>query len=469
MLKQILSRIWAGKKASQKRVQARYDVAQSGDDNRAHWAQADALSPNAANLPQVLRTLRMRSRYEIANNTYASGMIETLVKHIVGSGPRLQMLTDSKVLNSDVENRFLEWSEAVGLSEKLTTMQRGELVSGEVFATLSSNPKLITPSQLDLNLLEPDQIATPHPYPRKIENLIDGIEFDKYGNPVNYLVLDQHPGEIFRVQPFKFRKIRAENMIHLFRPDRPGQRRGVPRLTPALPLFAQLRRYTLAVLLSAETAATVSGVIYTESPAADVADLKPLDQVPLERNTFLTMPVGWNVKQLKSEQPTTAYADFKRAILNEVARALELPYNIAAGDSSDYNYASGRLDSQSFMKTVVIAQRRLERIVLNRLFATWLQEMVLEIGLVPPGAGASNGLKHQWFWDGLQHVDPAKEAKAQAQRLASLTTTLSAEYAAQGKDWEDELKQVALEQTTMKELGLVVVETPEDVPSGEAK
>ena len=37
--------------------------------------------------------------------------------------------------------------------------------------------------------------------------------------------------------------------------DRPGQARGIPDITPALPLFAQLRRFTLAVLAAAETAA----------------------------------------------------------------------------------------------------------------------------------------------------------------------------------------------------------------------
>jgi capsid protein len=63
-------------------------------------------------------------------------------------------------------------------------------------------------------------------------------------------------------------------------------------------------------------------------------------------------------------------------------------------------------------------------------------------------------LPHQWFWDGHEHVDPAKEANAQATRLASSTTTLASEYAKQGKDWETELRQRAKEVALMKELGL---------------
>ncbi|NLF32563.1 MAG: hypothetical protein GX591_16940, partial [Planctomycetes bacterium] len=59
-----------------------------------------------------------------------------------------------------------------------------------------------------------------------------------------------------------------------------------------------------------------------------------------------------------------------------------------------------------------------------------------------------------------EHVDPAKEANAQATRLASNTTTLAAEYARQGKDWETELRQRAKEKKLMEELGLTAPQEP---------
>ncbi|MEP0848677.1 MAG: hypothetical protein HRF50_17870, partial [Phycisphaerae bacterium] len=68
-------------------------------------------------------------------------------------------------------------------------------------------------------------------------------------------------------------------------------------------------------------------------------------------------------------------------------------------------------------------------------------------------------LPHQWFWDGFEHVDPQKEAGAQATRLQSNTTTLAAEYAKAGLDWESELRQRARELALMRELGLTA-QTP---------
>jgi capsid protein len=90
--------------------------------------------------------------------------------------------------------------------------------------------------------------------------------------------------------------------------------------------------------------------------------------------------------------------------------------------------------------------------VLDKILAAWVYEAMLstEFGALR----TLSELPHQWFFDGSEHVDPAKEANAQATRLKSNTTTLAAEYARQGKDWESELQQRAKEQKLMIELGL---------------
>jgi len=61
---------------------------------------------------------------------------------------------------------------------------------------------------------------------------------------------------------------------------------------------------------------------------------------------------------------------------------------------------------------------------------------------------------HSWFWPGREHVDPAKEATAQEKRLKNQTTTMKAEYARQGLDWDEEMRQLGREQKLREELGL---------------
>jgi capsid protein len=72
---------------------------------------------------------------------------------------------------------------------------------------------------------------------------------------------------------------------------------------------------------------------------------------------------------------------------------------------------------------------------------------------------------HQWMWDGWQHVDPQKEANAQATRLQSNTTTLAEEYAQRGLDWEEQVEQRAREIAKLKELGITQTEAaPKPAP-----
>jgi lambda family phage portal protein len=445
-------------------VRARYDAAQTTHDNYRHWALADGLSADVAASPAVRRILRNRARYEVANNSYARGIVLTLANDCVGTGPRLQLLgirgEDSRL----VERAFAAWATAIDLAEKLRCMRVAQVEDGEAFALLVSNSRLGSPVTLDLRLVEAEQVSTPNVGWLQ-PNRIDGIVFDSVGNPVEYHVLKFHPGGPMGLMPLEYDRVPAKSVIHLFRPDRPDQRRGIPEITPAIPLFAQLRRYTLAVIAAAETAADYAGIVYTDAPAGGEADpVEPMDTIALEKRALLTMPGGWKMEQMRAEQPSTTYAEFKHEILNEIARCLNMPFNVAAGNSSGYNYASGRLDHQVYFKAVRVDQARIAAQILDRVFAVWLREALLIDGFLPERLRAA-GLdwSHQWFWDGNDHVDPAKEANAQATRLQNLTTTLADEFARKGQDWELQLRQRARELALMRELGLEL--KPSDGPA----
>ncbi len=438
-------------------VRGRYDAAATTEDNRRHWANADGLSANATNSPEVRRVLRNRARYEVANNSYARGIVSTLANDTIGTGPRLQMLTPDAAANRFVEREFVCWTHAVRFAEKLRTMRVARAEDGEAFGILTNNERLDTPVTLDVKLVEADQITTPE-MTYEQPNAIDGIVFDDFGNPAEYHVLRYHPGDSRMAFDWSVERLPSRAVVHYFRCDRPGQCRGIPDITPALPLFAQLRRFTLAVLAAAETAADFAGILYTDAPANGEAEsVEPMDTIELEKRALLTMPGGWKMSQLQAEQPATTYAEFKREILNEIARCLNMPYNVAACNSSSYNYASGRLDHQVYYKSLRVDQSQLALTVLDRIFSSWLDEAVLIEGYLPASLRTLDAdLSHQWMWDGNDHVDPQKEANAQATRLTNHTTTLAHEYARQGRDWEAELRQRAKELELMAELGLTV-------------
>ncbi|MCY2928175.1 MAG: phage portal protein [Planctomycetota bacterium] len=453
--------------SSASQVSAKFDSAQTTPDNMRHWANADFLSANAAARPEVRRILRNRARYEVANNSYARGIVLTLANDVIGTGPRLQMLLgdgENEGANAVIEREFTAWAKAIDLSGKLRTMRMARAQDGEAFAMLVTNTNPDCPVKLDIKLVEADQVTNPMMW-LPTPTFVDGIVLDENGNPKQYHVLDYHPGDFLHTVPLKYHVIPAGSMVHWFRADRPGQRRGIPEIMPALPLFAQLRRYTLAVLGAAETAADFAAVLFTDSPAnGEAQSLEPMDVVALEKRMATVLPDGWRLGQVEAQQPTTTYDMFKREILNEIARCLNMPYNIAACNSSGYNYSSGRLDHQTYYKSIRVEQSHIEAIVLDQILDAWMAEAMR----VYPELTGLTDWTHQWFWDGHEHVDPQKEASAQQQRLENNTTTLASEYARQGKDWETELRQRAKEVALMKELGLTVsqaVPTPTPTPA----
>jgi len=217
----------AGPSTGSGRLMSRYDAAVTTDNNRRHWANADALSADAAASPDVRRTLRNRACYEVANNSYARGIVLTLANDTVGTGPRLQILTGDDGVNRQVEVEFDLWAQEVCLAEKLRTMRMARAQDGEAFAIMSNNPVLDGPVKLDLRLIEADQVASPLRL-RSQKQEVDGIRLGSFGNPVAYRVLKHHPGGNAWSFRDDFVTVPAEAMIHAFRAERPGLHRGVP-------------------------------------------------------------------------------------------------------------------------------------------------------------------------------------------------------------------------------------------------
>jgi capsid protein len=304
--------------------------------------------------------------------------------------------------------------------------------------------------QLDLQLVEPEQVTDgvlTEFDPKKV----DGIDTDDLGNPVLYRVLREHPDDTYNFgqEPIA---IPASQVLHWFRRDRPGQLRGVPEITPALPLFAQLRRFTLATLTAAETAADFAAVIQG-GEHDDETQVEPMETIDIERGMYLTLPGGKTVGQLKAEHPTTTYREFKREILAEVGRCLQMTKAAALLDGSEYNYSSLRGDKQHTDRSTEIEQYQCELQVLWKIWEAWLDEAQRMPGYLPAELDGLE-LEAVWMWSQLGHVDRKKEADGASVELANNTTTLAAECAANGEDWEEQLMQRAVELARLRELGL---------------
>lgn len=482
-----LGRIWirvVGKKPTKPkgrlhhRPLAKYDSAQTANENRAHWAQADGLSANAAHSPDVRYTLRTRSRYECGNNGYAKSLVRGRANATIGVCPRLQLSFPETMRDPDfgvelqvdtpaekahvVERRWKEWADKIGLADKLRLLDKAETRDGEAFAVMVTNPVVGEDGgpQLDLRLYETDQCCTPDRDPND-PYAVDGIVFDIYGNPEWYHFLNRHPGDLTAYSLGRFStdysQIAARYVCHVFDPERIGETRGIPDVTPSLPLYNQLREFTLAALGSAKLQAMLSGVIESQlppDPSEEAPEIEDAQEIPFPRNALLTLPAGQTAKGFDATQPTQTYKEFKSEILTEAGRSINAPRNISTGSSAEYNFSSGKLDRIDYEQDLKIRRDRFRRIILDRVFRAWADEGIRIPGYFPDGLPPLSEWQQTWRWDGFASIDPAKDATAAKTRLESGVSSLERECAERGDDWEEVLEQQAREMKKRKALGL---------------
>lgn len=443
------------KRSGEKAVlSAAYDDAFQIPELADHFAGSNALSARAALSSRVRKGIREKIRHERNQNSYLAGMLQTSANYLIGTGPKLQMMMAGvngkadRAINRAVEQDWVKWCRRIRLADKLRTMVIAKKGDGEGFGVMSYNPLVgkDTGIPLDVIVAECDQIED-----LRFGSGIDiygsgGIVYDEYDNPTSYPVLRTHPGDnawIIR-DSMEPQFVPREFMIHMFRRDRPGQRRGVSEWLPAMPLFALYRRMTLATIGNIETAASLSAVLETDADTDDEANPTcPIGEedwflsFPIARRMMMTLPSGAKMNQFESATPNSQYDTFTRSLIREIARCTSMPYNIAAGDSSSYNYASGRLDHQSFFLSNRVELDEIENECVERIFDRWIRIRASHESGIAPEDIDTDLYKHQWVWDGLEHVDPLKEANASRVRLAAGITTRGREYFKAGIDIDD--------------------------------
>ena len=327
------------------------------------------------------------------------------------------------------------------------TAAYAKIGDGESFLVMISNPGPDSPVKLDVLNLEAIVCSRFGMLPG---DDVDGVLLDPFGNPRPIPL----PDGASRRAEYGFAEDDVEGdsgalRLPLVQKGPAEQHRGCRRLRPPFPSlpssggirwrrWRRRKRRRISPRFCIRIIRVGRGAGFGSAGRIDIT-----------KRMMTTLPGGWKMGQFQPEHPTTTYAEFKREILGEIARCLQMPVNIITGDSSQHNYASGRLDHQAYFKAVRMRQRACARSVVERIFREWWGEYTVHAKW-PKEAPA-----HFWFWDGTEHVDPQKEANAQAVRLASGTTNLAIEYARMGFDWETALEQRAKEIQKMRELGIL--------------
>lgn len=464
------------KRTARPLVKANYDAAQTGVMNMSYWANADGLSADEANSPEVRRVLRNRAEYELTNNSYLSAMVGTLGAAVIGSGPRLQFQDEDEDVNDQVERLYNDWYQGWGGPDKVLAAYNSSTGKGEAFLIERNSFNSRSPVMLDYWLVDPARCTSG--FNNNTLTNIDGVLIDDMGSVTGYTFSRRNPGDRFGIVTLlnanDLLEFPADQVLHFFKIVRPEQHRGIPEITSALPIGSKRRAWVQATLEAAKSAANISGVIHsTGGPYTDDLsdggetgedEFQEQESFTLENGQMVIMPKGWDMNQVKAEHPGTTFPEFKKELIAEEARSLGMPYNVAAGTSEGFNFASGRLDSMSFDKDVFIRQSQVNRRINDPMFTRWFRE-ARTIPLFLPEKVRIPGYvpRYGWFYDGKTTIDEQKKANADEKNLRNGVANHPSLYAAQGLDYRTEFKKIAAAKKLADELDITAEVFPEVV------
>lgn len=422
-------------------IAATYDAASDSVDFQNHWENADAYDADSANSFAVRSRLVQRSRYELSNNGYADGIASTWATDLIGSGPALRMQTGSEGFNQLIEREWSTWCKAIQFRRKLWCLAHADHSDGEGLAVIRFNRKVRHAVKIGLRLYETEHCQTPL-LSFGAENYIDGIKFDEDGDPVWYDILREHPGSSNRYSlDLTPEHVPARYVLHWFKLKRPGQHRGIPASTSTLNVGAAARRWREATLAAAETAADFAILLKTMFEPDELDAAEPFSTLEIQKRMMTALPNSVEPFQMKGEHPNATYEAFHRLLINEQARPKAMPYNKAACDSSSYNYASGRLDHQTYYAALDVDREDCNDLVLDPLFDVWFDFAVMVFGWLggDPAAVSDAARAHLWDWPKHRVADVQSEARANDTQLKNGSKSLAGVYTESGQDYEDEV------------------------------
>jgi lambda family phage portal protein len=435
----------------------------------------------------------------IANNPHAASIVDSTALSTVG-GPgllpqckpafkRLGITEEQAAEVADqAEWAFWQWSreaDAEGCDHfaDIQYMTVRRMVGGGEFVNLPVQLK--DPGRtfsLALQVIDPRRLRTPHNL-MSDKNIRDGIRLGPQGQRRSYFIADPDDGHLTtNLTSQHFREVPARRghlpeIFHGFHRKDPEQIRGISALAPVIKLFRDYDDYMDFEVIGAILAASFP--VFIETPPDEEPDEFTGDTSEAVSNTGASSQIkeyhpgqvvygSENQKPhiLKSDRPGNSFPTFVETLMRSMGAACGLPYEVVAKDFSKTNYSSARA-------------ALLEAWRLFQMYQTWLVnhfcqpvwEMVFEeawlMGMIKLPSGAPDFYQARSLWTNATwtppkrgHIDPVKEFASSKEGIVSNMLTLSDWYAEQGKDYEEELRQIAKERKLMTELGLTMADMP---------
>lgn len=430
----------------------------SAHTRRTYGWNTPATTANSSLLPSV-GLQRDRARQAVRNDGYAKGSIDRLVTNLIGTGIKPLSQAQEADFRVLVHAKFEQWtdeSDADGVLDfygQQSLVAREWLESGECF--VRRRPRLLSDGlsvPLQLQIVETEQLPLSYntilPNGNKIRA---GVEFDQIGRRQAYWFFTERP-DIDDFNTGVWKRVSADNIVHVFDPVRAGQIRGVPLLSPALIRFLSIDKLDDATITREYIGNLFAGFVKVDAgigqegtdrltglPTVNTGrDQRPT--ITMEPGTMQELGPGESVEF--ADPPTVGqnYGEFIKQQLRGACAATGVPYEVVTGDLTGLNDRVMRVLLNEFRRRVMAWQHQVMVFQYCRVVLAWWFDAAFLSGALPiPAAYAANPAPWRatkWMPQGWPYINPVQDIEASRDAVRDGFSSRSAEVSTQGEDAE---------------------------------
>lgn len=454
------------------------------DETLSRWLTSPESPDN--DILYDLEDLRGKSRNLFMNNELAGAALKKMKTKVVGIGLQPKPTINYKIAGIDKEKakeyeklikaKFNAWASSSNADynrmHDFYTMQAlvqlSWIMNGDAFVIPKRKQRKGVKIDLCLQMIEADRVLNPH---YSYNNLIrGGVEFSPDGDLLNYYIADKHPGDVYsKIDKYPvFNSLGRRNILHIFEPDRIGQRRGVPILAGLIFPIKQLGRYKNAEIVAAVINASLGFIVETKDSEgfvnkngfgnADEDDTsgKRTEKISLEHGSGIIAEEGETIKEFTTSRPNKNFKDFVDALYEEIGAQMEIPHEVLMS-SFKASYSAAKASLEEAHQRFSVCRKLLERTLCQPIYEEFILELIKNGEIDCPKFFEDEAVRYAfsraiWVGNGKSSLDPLKEANASQRQLENYTVTRGIIAAEAGYDFDDLLEARADEEIKIAEL-----------------
>ena len=411
--------------------------------DRSSIVQTEEKVLSHGNRLELLSTLRDLER----NNPICKSIIQVFVSNL--GSCKYQAMGSNEELNEEQNKLFKNYFRNCeisghGMQKVLQHIITDLLLAGEAFVLLTKGGSF--------QLVPSERVASSHDPQKRKQNEVDGIVLNQFGRPTQYRVANIKDGVVDYSEGIY---INSKDCIHVANTTRIGQIRGTPLLAAATKTLEDIHEVQTAYTAKVKTSSALTGFITSNQPYSARWDGNEFGDEPMRSSykklysgSLLLLEAGESVETIQGGA-VDGVDKFMLSLISFACSSVGITVENLVG-WSNASFSSSKATRAVTNHRFGQIREQIEDIFLRRL-CKWKMYKWENNGEIN-GISEADRENFDFMWTTSPTLDRRQDAQTDAVLLENGLASKSTIYAANGMDYEEELKKMAKDRAMEKAL-----------------